>query len=99
MTPPATSPESQFWDEGLWEELIPSLEEGRIIPIIGPNWTVEYQGTEGLDDPDSHDPQRLSAADWFSVRRDWHDDLGPGTGVARPRTKRRCASIVSDAAG
>src|SRR5262245_66526841 len=37
------APQVQLWDEGLWDELLAYLEEGRVIPIVGPSWVVEDQ--------------------------------------------------------
>jgi TIR domain/SIR2-like domain len=41
---PAISLQSQLWDEGLWDELLAYLDEGRVIPIVGATWVVEGQG-------------------------------------------------------
>jgi hypothetical protein len=35
----------QLWDESLWDELLAHLEEGRVIPIVGPSWVVECGGS------------------------------------------------------
>jgi hypothetical protein len=34
-----------LWDENIWEELLPHIEEGRVVPIIGPaSSTVIVEG-------------------------------------------------------
>jgi hypothetical protein len=38
------APQVQLWDESLWDELLAYVEEGRVIPIVGPTWVVEDQG-------------------------------------------------------
>jgi hypothetical protein len=67
---------AQLWDEGLWDELVAYLEEGRVIPIVGTTWVVEGAGQSttleryvaerlpakvGLADDDRHAPLTLNS--------------------------------------
>lgn len=43
--------DAQLWDEDIWDELLPYIEERRVIPIIGPDLLrVEHEGKEVLLD-------------------------------------------------
>ena len=44
MNATEVSLQSQLWNDNLWEELLANLEEGHVIPIIGPTWIVEAYG-------------------------------------------------------
>jgi hypothetical protein len=39
-----TSLATELWEEGLWEELLAYVDEGQVIPIVGPSWVIEDQG-------------------------------------------------------
>jgi hypothetical protein len=47
-----------LWDESLWDELLAYLEEGRVIPVIGPTWWIE--NAEGKTTLESYVAARLA---------------------------------------